>query len=205
MSVSLPYAAQVADRIFKILGPHCDRIHIAGSIRRQVSIVSDIEIIAQPKKEIKNKDLFGTGEQIVSKDFVEALASITSMIIKGNVAGRYMQIVLVKCEITMDMFLPAAADYYRILAIRTGSSEYAHKVIATAWKRKGWCGSDHGFRRLEDCVETIQGDQKKYKCIRLDGQLPPAWESEQEFFQWLGIKYIDAPFRDLKQTLNEAL
>lgn len=205
MGIPLHIATHIANRIVQILGPHCDRIHIAGSIRRKVASVGDIEILAIPKKETKNEDLFGEGEKIISRDFVEALAGITKLVIKGNVQGRYMQIILTNTEIALDLFLPVADDYFRQLAIRTGSAEFAHKVIASAWKRKGWCGSDHGFRRLTDCVEVKHGNTKHYRCIKLDGERPPVWQSEQEFFQWLGVRYIDPPLRDLKQTIDEAL
>jgi len=206
MSVSFDQAKRIADRIVQVLGPHCALIDIAGSVRRRVSVVKDIEVVALPKKETKGEDLFGNGEQMLSRDFVEALAGITRLIIKGNVQGRYMQIVLVKCELTLDLFLPVEEDYYRQLAIRTGNAEYSQKVIAQGWRRKGFVGSDHGLRREADCIpkRNDKGEIVGWKCIRLDGELPPAWKAEEEFFQWLGVRYIEPQLRDMRQTINEA-
>jgi DNA polymerase/3'-5' exonuclease PolX len=199
------YIKPIADRVLQLLKPHCDIIHIAGSIRRKTSDAKDIEIVCFPKKEIKDQDLFGTGEHIVSRDFVEALSAITKISIKGNVTGRYLQVVLVSCGITLDLFLPSKDDYYRQLAIRTGSWEYTHKVIAHGWRRLGWVGSDHGLRRESDCIvkKNNQGEAVGWKCIRLDGEIPPAWQSEEEFFNWIGVKFLPPELRDLKTTLNE--
>jgi len=206
MSIILAHGRQIASRIVEILQPHCELIHIAGSIRRQQPFVNDIEIITMPKKEKKNEDLFGSEDEIISRDFVEALAGITKLIVKGNVQGRYMQIVLQNCNIILDLFLPVKVDYYRQLAIRTGSSDFSHKVIAHGWRNKGWCGSDHGLRRESDCVpiKDNKGLTISWRCIKLDGELPPAWKSEEEFFQWIGVKWIEPRFRDLRTTLNEA-
>jgi len=207
MSMIFANARKIASRIIDILGPHCELIHIAGSIRRHQPFVKDIEIIALSKRELKNEDLFGIGEEIITRDFIEALAGITKLIVKGNIQGRQMQIVLQNCSIALDLFLPGKADYYRQLAIRTGSSDFSHKVIAHGWRRLGWCGSDHGLRRETDCIpiKDAKGNITSWRCIKPDGELPPAWQSEEEFFSWIGIKWIDPRFRDLKSTLNEAL
>ena len=73
--------------------------------------------------------------------------------------GKYMQIKL-RENIILDLFMPDDFDYYRQYAIRTGSADYAAKIIATGWKKKGWCGSDKGLRKISDCVETKTPDGK---------------------------------------------
>jgi DNA polymerase/3'-5' exonuclease PolX len=195
----------IADRAVLILEPHCEIIHIAGSLRRKEHTAKDIEILCLPKKEIKNSDLFGNGEWIIARDFIEALATITATTVKGFIDGRYMQIIL-KAGYVLDLFLPSPNDYYRQLAIRTGSAEYAHNVIAAAWKRNGWCGSDHGLRRISDCIpkKDTTGKTIGWRCIRTDGELPPAWKSEPEFFQWLGLIWVPPEIRDIKKTINES-
>lgn len=201
MSTPLATAKHIANRITAILSPHCDRIHIAGSIRRKQPMVKDVEIVCLPKKEIKTEDLFGYGESIVSRDFIEALAGITLNTVKGNVAGRYMQIILVRCELVLDLFLPTINDYYRQLAIRTGSADFSQKVIAHGWRRKGWVGcGELGLRKEIDCIEK----DGHWKCIKLDGELPPVWQSEEEFFQWIGVQWLPPELRDLKTTIDEA-
>ncbi|MEW6287659.1 MAG: hypothetical protein AB1509_15670 [Chloroflexota bacterium] len=52
----LPEAQKIAARVIDALAPHCQRIEVAGSIRRQSPQVGDIEIVCQPKT---GADLFG--------------------------------------------------------------------------------------------------------------------------------------------------
>ncbi len=42
-------AYSIAERVMKLLKPFCDRIEIAGSLRREKEEVKDIEIVAIPK------------------------------------------------------------------------------------------------------------------------------------------------------------
>lgn len=189
----------IADRLVTILGPHCELINIAGSVRRNKPDVKDIELVLIPKRTFKPNDLFGDGTYVVSAAFVSALEQVIKRVIKGNPEGRYMQIDLKTNEqINLDLFMPDPVDYYRIYAIRTGSREYAQKVIAGGWLRKGWCGSDkHGLRRTVDCMSYQDKQGKlKWKCIRETGDKPPVWKSEEEFFQWLGVPFLKPSLRN---------
>lgn len=170
------------------LQPYCTKINIAGSIRRKKKEVKDIEIICLPKSE-KSKDLFGgEGEIIRSKKFIETVNSL-GKIIKGNASGKMIQIELPE-GINLDLFVPDDFDYYRQYAIRTGSADYAHKVIAAGWKKQGWCGSDKGLRRMTDCNKMLTADgQYKWICFRKDAVLPPVWQSEEEFFKWIRVPF----------------
>lgn len=47
--VELAAARRMADRLLALLAPACERIAIAGSIRRGVPLVGDIEIVAMPR------------------------------------------------------------------------------------------------------------------------------------------------------------
>lgn len=183
----LTEAEKLAMRVVELLAPHCDRIDIAGSIRRKVWMVKDIEVVCLPKREFIQKTLFGDGEWLVIQPFEEAVASMSQRIVKGQIGGRYMQIEL-KGGAFLDLFMPAAEDYFRQLAIRTGSAQFARDIIAAGWRRKGWCGtSNAGLRKMQDCSESANG----WVCVRLEGDKPPAWQSEEEFFEWLGIPFTE--------------
>jgi DNA polymerase/3'-5' exonuclease PolX len=193
--MQLKSALKIANRIVELLQPHCEIIHIAGSIRREKPTVKDVEIICIPKKEFIQTDLFGGGTRNVSKAFTESIASITSAVVKGIVQGRYMQVILKGCDgLKMDLFLPEPHDYYRQYAIRTGSADYAHKVIATAWLKKGWCGTPYGLRRQSDCFKN---KADAWMLQNHSGATPPAWKSEEEFFTWLDIAWEQPRFRDV--------
>jgi DNA polymerase/3'-5' exonuclease PolX len=226
-------AAHVAAYIFRLLQPHCERIHLAGSIRRMKMLVKDIEIVCIPKREpipstptlfdIEDCSLSPSGggsastkndstkrggaNTQVSKDFIEALMTITKQTIKGNADGKYMQIETTSTTcpgIMLDLFMPDADDYYRQYAIRTGSKDYAHHVIAAAWSRKGWTGINGVlYKKSEcDCKETNGKKIYNLKSTTSNPTRPPVWNSEGEFFTWLGLPYIDPEQREIKGIPN---
>ena len=185
----LKEAQNIAVEICYQLEPFCEKINIAGSIRRKKPEVKDIEIICVAKKQ-EVKDIFGekTGE-IKNASFIHTVSKLGE-VLKGTPMGKYMQIKL-RENIILDLFMPDDFDYYRQYAIRTGSADYAAKIIATGWKKKGWCGSDKGLRKISDCVETKKPDGKsKWKCVKANAELPPVWESEEDFFNWINVKML---------------
>ena len=97
--------------------------------------------------------------------------------------------------------MPQPGDYYRIYAIRTGSAEYAHHILASAWLRKGWVGTKNGLRKKEQCRKK----GKTWECYVTDPALPPVWRNEFELFRWLGIQCIDPMQREFNQIVNTAL
>lgn len=185
-------AKDLAIKVGTRLQPFCTRLNIAGSIRRQKYEVKDIELICLPRYiDGTQEDLFGDviTEKTISKNFVEIVKSL-GKVVKGKPDGRYMQIQLLQ-RINLDLFMPDPDDYFRQYAIRTGSADYAARTIASAWKRKGWCGSDKGLRLMKDCVEHKQVDGKsKWICINDQAEKPPVWQSETEFFEWLEVPWI---------------
>lgn len=189
-------ARSLADRIVEILYPHCSQIQIAGSIRRLKPEPKDIELVATPLKSFIQESLFGDGKYVTLPGFKVAMDQFTVKVIKGQVDGRYMRI-QIKGGQFLDLFMPDESDYFRQLAIRTGSSRYSNQVIAQGWVKKGWRGTDQGLRRLEDCEARISGDKTIYKCIAGSPAKPPHWASEEEFFDWIDIKWIHPSKREI--------
>ena len=190
-------AAKLAVDICYKLQPFTERLNIAGSIRRQKPFVKDIEIVCVPKKVACGQvDIFESVEgEVVVNEFSEVINGLGKIHL-GNPNGRQMKIELPQ-GIMVDLFMPQSHDYFRIYAIRTGSSIYSNLIIATAWKKKGWCGTDQGLRKIIDC---LQRNDKTWKVVNPNGEKPPFWISEQDFFEWLGIKYIDPMFRDIASS-----
>lgn len=191
--MQLLQARKIAVEICLKLQPHCNEnmLRIAGSIRRKSPEVKDIEIVAYPKV-LFIHNLFHEviGWQPVPEFslLVKALGQIEA----GEPTGRYMKILLPE-GIKLDLFLPQVNDYYRQLAIRTGSALYS-KGIAAAWVKKGWCGTEHGLRLITDCFKDEQGN---WHLVNKQCEKPPRWGSEEEFFNWLGIPFLDPVARNL--------
>jgi DNA polymerase/3'-5' exonuclease PolX len=189
----LPYthAKRLADRLVELLAPHCERIDIAGSIRRQCAEIGDIEIVAQPKLEEVPHTLLET-RWLPNAAFALTLRHFT--ILKGKVFGRNCQYLIptkkeptAKDHIVLDLFMPEPYDYYRMLAIRTGNKEFAFRALSSNWTKLGWVGTDEGLRRKKECAQI--GDHK-WKCIEKKPTMPPVWKSEEEFFDWLEIDWV---------------
>jgi DNA polymerase/3'-5' exonuclease PolX len=196
----LKQAHTLAEAIVGKLLPFSDRVHIAGSIRREKPEVKDIEVICQPHYVDGAQASFFTdtvAEKVISQNYVQVVKSL-GKVIKGKPDGRYMQIELPQ-RINLDLFMPDPDDYFRQYAIRTGSSDYAYETIAKGWLRKGWCGSDVGLRRISDCVEVHGAviNKRIWRCVKPKAEKPPVWKSEKEFFDWLGVPYIMPKLRTI--------
>ena len=71
-------AKEIADSVLQKLKPHCERIEIAGSIRRKKANPNDIEIVAIPKP--YDVDLFESGIATVVNQWEK---------VKGRLEGKY--------------------------------------------------------------------------------------------------------------------
>ncbi len=206
----LQNAYSIVSQLYDHLQPHCLKIEIAGSVRRQVADVNDLELACLPKYE-EQKDLFGNLTGIIRcTSFINALPAIGNHISGDFSTGRHLKFEVNGAGIKLDLFCPQPHDYYRILAIRTGSRDYSQRIIATAWLKKGWCGTPDGLRLIEESERKITGGKTTligegerkilggktvWSCNHHNPTLPPAWQSEEEFFNWLGIPFLNPKFR----------
>lgn len=187
--MKLHEALGIANGIVNELESHCNEIAIAGSCRRGKAEVKDIEVVCIPNTKV-NRDVFG--EILMHRRTLDCQNAIKSLgkNLKGSpVDGKYNQIMLEQ-GIKLDLFMPEPQDYYRQLAIRTGPADYSYKVLAYGWKRIGWCGSDAGLRKISDCILAPQ-----WICVNPGAELPPVWTSEQEFFDWIKVKWVEPQYR----------
>lgn len=133
-------ALEIAEKVKSLLAPHCERIEVAGSIRRKKANVKDIEIVAIPKP-------FDTGL------FESGIATVVNQWkkVKGELPCKYTQRILPE-NIKLDLFFAERGNWGLIYAIRTGSADYSHKVLATRWVRRGYKSKGgylfHGDERI---------------------------------------------------------
>ena len=159
-------ALQIAEKIKSQLSPHCERIEIAGSIRRRKSEVKDIEIVAIPKP--YEVGLFESGIATIVNRWEK---------VKGELPCKYTQRILPE-GIKLDLFFADRSNWGLILAIRTGSAEYSHKVLATAWVKAGYKCIDGHLYHIEN---------KKNYDVR----------EEQDLFKRIGLNYVEPTMRSL--------
>ena len=124
--MKLRQAKEISDKTLKLLEPHCERIAIAGSIRREKADVGDIEIVAIPKP--YDVGLFESGIATVVEKWKK---------VKGELPCKYTQRILPD-GIKLDLFLVKPETWGLQFAIRTGSADFSYKVLASTWSRLGY-------------------------------------------------------------------
>ena len=167
MKAEIPYeeAKEIADKLIILLSPHCYRIEIAGSIRREKNIVGDVEIVAIPKP-------FQTGL------FQDGIAEIVNQWqkVKGELEygkTKYTQRILPE-GIKLDLFFAEEGNWGLIFAIRTGSADYSHKVLANGWVKRGY-KSEGGY---------LMQDGKRYEV-----------REEKDLFERIGVPFVEPKYR----------
>ena len=185
--ILLQKAIADAEKIVELLSPHTSKIYIAGSCRRQKPEVDDIDIVCLPKRKLI-RDVFGEFYESAdrTKTFIQTVDSLGTIIKGSAIDGRSMRIRL-HSSIPLDLSMPNDFDFYRVLALRTGSPDYAREILAKGWRRRGWCGTEDGLRKEKDCVQRAN---KTWKCVNSNPELPPVWQSEEEFFEWLKVRWV---------------
>jgi DNA polymerase/3'-5' exonuclease PolX len=159
------------------LRPYCEKIIIAGSVRRMSAHVGDIDILAIPKK------------PSLTAFFSEARKHGRAMNETAR-DTRYFKLQVNDTHLfSYDIFLPQPFDWGRQLAIRTGPAEYsAH--LAHLWSLKGFCGTDQGLLPKGICHQKKDG-----KWQVTNGFDPQAYRvefpEEIDFFNFLGIEMPD--------------
>lgn len=173
--MELSKAKIIADKYVKLLQPFCERIEIAGSIRRLKPEVKDIEIVCIPKEDIIVIDMFNK-QGVRSLNF-RALVKQWN-IIKGNAGtGKYVRIKLPE-GINLDLFICRKENWGLIFAIRTGSAAYSHKVLATGWVRAGF--------------KSVGG------MLCSATSYPLRLYEERDLFDLIGVNYIEPEKRNLE-------
>ncbi|MFH1603604.1 MAG: hypothetical protein ABIH03_06830 [Pseudomonadota bacterium] len=128
--MKLEQATAIAERVKAQLAPYCDRIEIAGSVRRRKPEVGDIEIVAIPKP--YEVGLFASGIATVVDKWPK---------VRGELPCKYTQRTLPD-GIALDLFFATPENFGLIYAIRTGSADYSHEVLARGWVRNGYTSVD---------------------------------------------------------------
>lgn len=163
-----PYAEAyaIALAVLEQLRPYCLRAEIAGSIRRKKAFVKDIEIVAIPKP--YSAGLFESGIATVVNKWEKVKGELEYGVTK------YTQRVLPE-GIKLDLFFAEENNWGSIFAIRTGSADYSHRVLANGWCRRGF-KSEGGY--------LLRGGEK-FEV-----------KEEKDLFRMIGVPYIEPEERN---------
>jgi DNA polymerase/3'-5' exonuclease PolX len=151
-------ARAVAAELVELLGPFCERLVVAGSVRRGKVMVGDVELVYAPKcAELQN--LLGEVDEVVSlvDAKTEALVKDGVLAKRRNVNGSQMWgaknklAVHVKSGMPVDLFATDLRCFENYLVCRTGPGDL-NTEIATRAKAMGlkWHPYGDGFEGLAD-------------------------------------------------------
>jgi DNA polymerase (family 10) len=126
-----------ANGLVKLLAPSCERILVAGSIRRQRPDIGDVEIVAIPRFEDSAEGMWG--DVVRSNVLVRQIAQLTDEGLLEILSGgeRYIKARHLGLEIQVDVFMVVPpASWGLILLIRTGPADYSQWLVTYA-RRQG--------------------------------------------------------------------
>ena len=170
---SLAEAERIASGIVADLLPFCERIEVAGSVRRRKESVGDIELVAIPRFEPAG--LFG--DRSANALWAHLHAGTAYRFAKGdNPEGRYYQLALPAFPgLQVDLFLARPDNWGLTLLVRTGSAGFSAAMLAR-WKRVQGIGRER--------PGSMDG-----RLVARDGRTMPTPE-EETVFHLLGLRPV---------------
>ncbi len=167
----------IAERFMTYLSPYCSKMNVAGSVRRECKDVGDVEIVIIPKDEFSMGLAFPFG--------------YPGLTVNGS---RLKRFIYPDSQLQLELYITNIRDWGRILAIRTGSADFAHTQLAMNWNRAGWAGTDEGLRKKSECIHKSTWKIKpEYKA---NPTLPPVFDTEENFFAFINVKWVPPQERD---------
>jgi DNA polymerase (family 10) len=160
--MELERAQVIASQVKEKLAPYCEKIEIAGSIRRRRPWVKDIDIVVIPSNQ---------------GQFVYQLQQLGPFKVGG---GKLIRVSYQPIE--LDVYVATPETWATLLLIRTGSKR--HNIFLCS------CALDKGMKLHADgtglfkiCYDNIGMDTQSGREERVAG------DTETSIFQQLGLKY----------------
>lgn len=175
-------ALEVARELCTRLNPFCERLIVAGSLRRMKATVGDVEILYISRQEQRKKDMFSTELVSLADEELEKMLSegaLTKRLSKigGPAWGKKNKLAVHRSGVPVDLFQTSAESWWNYLVCRTGPAESNTRIASEAQNRGyKWNPYGVGFTRLAD------------------GEVFPM-ESEEAVFTFVGLPYYLAGMR----------
>ena len=168
-----------AATLIELLAPTCERIQVAGSIRRAKTKVKDIELVAIPVAE-REENLFG--EPVGNRYPIDDLLSGLNVKLSKN-GDRYKQFEFEGQQV--DLFLASQNRWGVIFTIRTGDWKFSKKLM-----------TPQSFGGYLPFGMKVKDGRLWKEGIAL--QTP----EEQDYFEVIGLDWIDPRDRGV-EAINE--
>ena len=117
--MELQEAQKLANHIVELISPFCERITVAGSIRRQKSQVRDVDIVLIPKPLLWSRIISMLQTKMDAK-VLKCGEKVAQLTING---------------INLDLYATTPKQWEALLLIRTGPAEHNIKMSIQAQKK----------------------------------------------------------------------
>lgn len=174
-------ARAVAEEIAECLAAGCERVQVAGSIRRRKPMVGDAEVLYIPRHAVEPdpNDMFASRDVNLADRAIADMERAGVLERRTNQLGRTTFGALIKLMrhrasgLPVDLFEATPANWVNYLVCRTGPAD-SNTRIASAAKARGWKWAPYspGFERE-------------------DGAQVRAMTSEREVFEFVGLPYAE--------------
>lgn len=151
--IALERAEKIAEAVVKRLKPYCQRIEVAGSVRRRKEWVNDIDFVLVPS------DPWNMHAELMK------LGQLT-------MSGSKIMRVMVR-DVKIDIYIATPETWATLLLIRTGSAENNIRLASYA-KKRGWRLAASGDGLFNENGQRIAGDSEEsiYSALGLRWQRP---------------------------------
>lgn len=138
--MAIKHAQPIMDHLIERLSPGCERIEVAGSIRRGCKVIGDFEIVAIPK--LESTGLFGHEAVSALDPILESMTGDLFKPVKNGPKYKQFLILTTKPSMSLDLFLTNADSWGYQMAIRTGPWQYSRALVTQRCKG-GLLDDDH--------------------------------------------------------------
>lgn len=210
-TATLSDALRASDVLLELLDPVCERVEIAGSVRRRREDVKDIEVVAvADTRSVKQNGLFGFEAEV---DRLERLCSFAAAgeietLRRAEPAAKpngekprrfawgekYKRLIVLSRErwFCVDLFITTAPQWGAQFAIRTGPAEFS-KVLVTSREQGGAMPPRH--RQHDGFLQRLRSADDWQNIDTLE---------EQDYFDALGVPCWEPRLRS-ERLLREHL
>ena len=142
----LEQAERVGQQLVEMLGPSCERIEIAGSVRRRRPDVGDVELLCISR--VGDTVALGTNIFLDAQvDFLISTGVLRKRLNKASKISAYGRwnklLVHVASGIPIDIFSTTEENWGMALVVRTGPAEWNIRMMSQ-FRKKGMKGHAYG-------------------------------------------------------------
>lgn len=153
--------------------PFCDKIKVAGSVRRERPDCGDIELVCIPTNiSIQGPGLFTAPTIKRDLGFINLVNSFTK--IKGKAEGKYCKLQLPE-GITLDLFMCKVHNFGLIWMLRTGSDKFSTRMVTEIKGRGFYCYDGYLWNNKHEVIPV---------------------KEEKDFFTITGLPFIKPNMRE---------